>query len=73
MKRMTIADLVNYANRLCTDGRDMITSGKIDNEPGLKRAGLRTLTEGLIQQNPLRDRIPSLNNNIVGSRGVERS
>ena len=38
----------------------------------LKRAGLRLLTEGLIQQNPLRDRPLDLKSNIFGRKGVER-
>lgn len=55
MKR-SISGILSHARSLCTDGRFLIAKGEKNENPDIKRLGLKTLTEGLIQQNPLRER-----------------
>ena len=63
--------LKNYADRLCQEGRKMFKYGEEDHDWELKRTGLKTLAEGLIQQNPLRDRPENPRSHIRGKRSVE--
>ena len=70
---MNKQDLVlkNYADRLCQEGRRMVKDGEKNRDWELKRTGLKTLAEGLIQQNPLRDRPENPGSYIRGRRSLE--
>lgn len=50
----------------------MVIEGEQKRDPGLKGAGLKIRTEGLIQQSPLRERPVNLRSHIFGLRGVEK-
>lgn len=63
--------LKNYTDRLCQEGRIMFEDGEKNRDRELKRAGLKTLAEGLIQQNPLRDRPENPRSHIRGRRSLE--
>jgi len=49
----------------------MFEDGEKNRDRELKRAGLKTLAEGLIQQNPLRDRPENPRSHIRGRRSLE--
>ena len=59
-----------HAERLCQEGRKMFKHGEEDHDWELKRTGLKTLAEGLIQQNPLRVRPKNPRSHIWGERSV---
>ena len=50
----------------------MFKHGEEDHDWELKRTGLKTLAEGLIQQNPLRVRPKNPRSHIWGERSVVR-
>ena len=64
-------DIKIHADRLCQEGRRMFKDGEKNRDWELKRAGLKTLAEGLIQQNPLRNR-PENPGSYIRGRGSFR-
>jgi hypothetical protein len=65
-----MSGILSHARSLCTDGRFLIAKGEKNRNPEIKRLGLKTLAEGLIQQNPLRERSNDFSYHIWG---IERN
>ncbi|MDO8340627.1 MAG: hypothetical protein Q7T59_01490 [Candidatus Woesebacteria bacterium] len=63
-------EIIDHANMMCEFGRMIINRSERNQNPKNNRVGLRILTGGLIQQNPLRERPDNLKLRIWG---IERS